>query len=107
MKFISKCREIILVVFITLVLSALGMTTVYAAPTLQEDVTSPETVLDSTPTDPSNAGVTFTFSSGDPTATFACQMDSGEWSDCASPYTTIVMTAGEHTFQVRANRSHG
>ena len=66
------------------------------------DLVAPETTIDSGPADPSNAGVAFTFSSDDPTATFACQLDAGGWAACASPQTYMVLTTGEHTFQVRA-----
>ena len=66
------------------------------------DMIAPETSLDTTPLDPMEAGTaTFTFSSDDPTATFACALGSGDFEPCVSPH-DVVVAPGLHVFQVRA-----
>jgi hypothetical protein len=37
-----------------------------------------------------------------PDATFECQVDSGAFAGCASPFTTVNLSDGPHTFTVRA-----
>lgn len=54
--------------------------------------TLPPTIDDTTPT--------FTFT-GDPGNTFECKMDSGEWAACTSPFTSLPLALGTHTFSVR------
>ena len=44
---------------------------------------------------------TFTMSSSEP-ATYQCSLDAGAWSSCGSSKTYQGLTAGEHSFQVRA-----
>ena len=64
----------------------------------------PETAIDTTPNDPSPIDVTFEFSS--PNATdFECKMDEQEWSETGcgpTSKTYLGLSAGNHTFQVRA-----
>jgi outer membrane protein OmpA-like peptidoglycan-associated protein len=45
----------------------------------------------------------FEFSSDQAGATFQCRVDTGSWTDCASPFTTGTLGDGEHTFQVRSS----
>jgi hypothetical protein len=45
---------------------------------------------------------TFALSSGDPSATFQCSLDGAGFSDCTSPQALSRLTAGAHTFSVRA-----
>ena len=67
------------------------------------DTTAPDTTIDSKPADPSNsASASFEFSSTDGTATFECKLDSGEYVACASTETYASLSAGTHTFDVRA-----
>ncbi|MBN8580074.1 MAG: sortase [Anaerolineae bacterium] len=67
------------------------------------DTVSPDTSIDSNPTNPSNDNTpTFTFSSLDLTATFECSIDGGAFSACASPNTLAALADGSHTFAVRA-----
>jgi probable HAF family extracellular repeat protein len=42
------------------------------------------------------------FSSNDPAATFECSLDSAPFAPCASPYPTMGLALGSHTFRVRA-----
>jgi len=50
---------------------------------------------------------TFTFSSNDSTASFQCGVDSGAFSACTSPHTVTGLSAGPHTFFVRAVSAAG
>ncbi len=64
------------------------------------DVTPPETTITLSDTESSSA--TFEFSSDDIAATFECSLDGDDFVACASPYTTPVLTYGEHMLSVRA-----
>ncbi|MEX1218812.1 MAG: Ig-like domain repeat protein [Solirubrobacterales bacterium] len=44
----------------------------------------------------------FRFVSGDPVATFECQLDGGAWAACSSPKSYSGLSAGSHSFKVRA-----
>jgi hypothetical protein len=67
------------------------------------DTTPPDTTIDSAPANPSNdATPAFTFSSGDGTATFECQVDGGGFSACTSGSSFGPLGDGLHTFEVRA-----
>lgn len=52
-----------------------------------------------------NATPTFTFSSSQAPSTFECSLDGAVYAACASPYTTIALSQGAHTFNVRAINS--
>jgi Ca2+-binding RTX toxin-like protein len=79
-----------------------------SAVTYVEDSTEPQTTIDA---GPSGTGAsptpTFTFSSTDPGVTFECRIDSGEFTPCASPYTTATLSAGAHAFEVRSKDRAG
>ncbi|RMF40153.1 MAG: LamG domain-containing protein, partial [Anaerolineae bacterium] len=63
----------------------------------------PDTILLSTPPDPTaSTTVTFTFGSDDPAATFECQLDGGGFAACVSPQAYAGLLDGLHTFEVRA-----
>jgi hypothetical protein len=49
---------------------------------------------------------TFRFSSNE-TGTFQCRLDTANFADCTSPFTLTRLTAGAHTFNVRARDSAG
>jgi LPXTG-site transpeptidase (sortase) family protein len=67
------------------------------------DTTAPDTTLLTTPPNPdNNASPAFTFSSPDPTATFECQLDGGGFSACVTLINYAGLSAGSHTFEVRA-----
>ena len=66
------------------------------------DADPPDTLLTSTPPNPSPAAVSFSFSASEGGCSFQCQLDSGGWSSCASPVAYPALATGSHTFQVRA-----
>jgi PKD repeat protein len=70
-----------------------------AAPRPSPAISSGPTGQTSSPTP------TFTFASGDPTATFECRLDGAAFARCVSPYTTPPLALGAHTFEVRAVNS--
>lgn len=62
----------------------------------------PETTIDSGPAAAAAASsATFTFTSSQVGSRFACALDRGAFSDCASPY-TLTVADGEHHFYVVA-----
>ena len=66
------------------------------------DTTSPNTTIDTGPTDPSSsADATFTFSADEP-STFECRLDGGVWATCTSPKNYIGLADDSHTFEVKA-----
>jgi hypothetical protein len=76
--------------------------------TYQSDITEPNTTINSQPSNPTNsASAAFTFSGTDNitppgSLTFECQLDGGGFTSCASPKNYAGLSAGSHTFQVRA-----
>ncbi len=66
------------------------------------DTTPPDVTLGSVPLLTKDSTPSFVFSSTDTSATFECRIDSAEFETCASPFTTSVLTDGEHSFHVRA-----
>ncbi|MFL5755338.1 MAG: Ig-like domain-containing protein, partial [Chloroflexota bacterium] len=73
------------------------------------DLTAPNTIIGSTPTNPSNdTAPSFSFSSSEAGSTFECRVDTGSWCSCTSPYTlSPALGAGSHTFDVRASDPAG
>src|SRR3989338_8353518 len=72
------------------------------------DTTAPDTTITSQPTNPSNStSASFSFTSTETGSTFLCQMDSGGYSACTSPKSYTGLTAGSHTFYVKATDSAG
>ncbi len=65
------------------------------------DTTPPFSTITSAPGPfyPSAAG-TFTFSATE-SATFRCQLDSGPWGACSSPFSFSSLTDGSHTFSIK------
>ena len=64
---------------------------------------TPETHITSGPEyTTTSSKATFTFTSDDPDATFACALDDEGFSSCVSPVTYSRLSEGSHTFQVRA-----
>src|SRR5439155_15981821 len=60
------------------------------------------------PPDPSNSATpSFTFSSSEGSSTFACRVDGGSWSSCTTPHSLASLSAGSHTFDVRATDQAG
>ena len=72
------------------------------------DTTAPDTTITSQPLSPSNStSASFSFTSTETGGTFLCQMDSGGYSACTSPKSYTGLTAGSHTFYVKATDSAG
>jgi large repetitive protein len=71
------------------------------------DTTAPATTIDVAPADPSNDSTpTFEFSSSEAGSTFQCKLDSGSFATCVSPK-SVSVSAGMHTFSVRATDAAG
>jgi len=67
----------------------------------------PGVSVGSHPDDPtSSAAAPFSFASPDPDATFACRLDGGDYTPCASP-TNVTVGEGVHTFDVQATSLAG
>ncbi len=67
------------------------------------DHTAPDTlILSSTAGSIDSSTATFEFGSNEDPSTFECNIDAGSFTSCVSPYTTSVLTAGQHEFSVRA-----
>jgi hypothetical protein len=68
------------------------------------DVTAPETTITAGPPSLSNsASASFSFSSSEAGSTFRCSLDGGTFSPCTSPASYAGLSAGAHTFRVRAS----
>ena len=66
------------------------------------DTTPPDTVIDTAPNANTNAtSASFTFHATE-TSTFQCKIDSGAYSTCTSPKNYTGLSAGAHTFFVKA-----
>lgn len=71
------------------------------------DATPPDTSITANPSDPTNStSASFNFTGNDGTgvgvAGFECDLDGGGFASCSSPQSYPTLTAGSHTFQVRA-----
>ncbi len=67
------------------------------------DTTPPDTIITGSPLAVTNlTTATFTFNSTKSGGTFACKLDAGAFAACTSPKSYPGLTAGSHTFQVRA-----
>ncbi len=72
------------------------------------DATAPPVpVFTLTPTAVSGDTVTFAFTESEATATLECRMDAAAFAACDSPEDYAGLTAGSHTFQVRATDAVG
>jgi hypothetical protein len=68
----------------------------------------PTPTIDSAPPNPSDSSdATFTFSDADPTATFLCKLDTGDYTPCTSPQNYSELADGSHTFSVEATDAYG
>jgi hypothetical protein len=71
------------------------------------DNTAPDTTISSGPTGTvASTTASFNFTATE-TATFACKLDGGAFSNCTSPVSYTGLTAGTHTFQVQATDTAG
>jgi putative glycosyl hydrolase/hemolysin type calcium-binding protein len=74
------------------------------------DTTPPATTITSGPPEgsiSSSRNASFSFDSSESDATFGCQLDSGGFDPCSSPYTASGLANGQHSFQVRATDRAG
>lgn len=79
-----------------------------AAATIIVDGTPPPVpVLTLTPAATSGDAVTFAFTESEASATLECQLDGAGFAPCDSPTDYTGLTAGSHTFQVRATDTVG
>jgi CSLREA domain-containing protein len=69
------------------------------------DDSTPETVIDSGPPDPTDSTeAAFSFSSDREDATFECSLDGATFEACNSGHAVTGLTEGHHVFEVRATR---
>src|SRR3954468_19870378 len=72
------------------------------------DTTAPNTTITSGPTGTTTDNTpTFAFTASESASTFQCQLDSGAWAACTSPWTTKALTDGMHGVAVRATDAAG
>ncbi len=72
------------------------------------DAIGPVTTISPAPTvNNVTAKAQATFTSDDATATYECNVDSGAYAACTSPFTTSAQTDGTHTVHVRATDTYG
>ena len=70
------------------------------------DTVNPVVTITAGPPSPSNqVSPTFTFTSNKNPSTFQCQLDTGAFAPCSSPWTLSGTPEGSHTFKVRATDS--
>jgi uncharacterized repeat protein (TIGR01451 family) len=71
------------------------------------DTSAPHTTITSGPTGTVRSRtVTYGFTANE-TSTFECSLDSAAWTPCSSPMTYDGLSAGQHTFMVRATDTAG
>ena len=69
------------------------------------DTTAPAVTISSGPANGSTSSdpsPSFSFDSNESGASFGCQLDSGGFDPCSSPYAASGLAGGQHSFQVRA-----
>lgn len=67
------------------------------------DTTPPDTTIVSGPSGTTtDTTPTFTFTSSESNPAFECQVDSGPWIDCTSPWTPAALSSGDHVVAVRS-----
>ena len=72
------------------------------------DGAAPETEIASGPAALTTATTaSFAFSASEPDSSFACKLDNGGWSSCASPESYASLALGIHQFSVRATDTAG
>ena len=90
---------------VTRSLTATGWGATWSGVPVVTDELPPETTLDVTPNSTTSSVVaTFGFSGTDnrSSVTFECSVDGGSYVSCTSPFSTSTLSAGSHSFAVRA-----
>lgn len=82
--------------------NAVGTDATPASRTWTVDVTPPDTLIDSSPSDGATGPATFSFHATEASATFACSLDGGAATSCTSPTTYSSLSAAAHSFAVTA-----
>jgi Bacterial Ig-like domain/PKD domain len=78
------------------------------APAPPSDTTAPQTSITSGPSDTTAAtSASFAFTSTEPASTFECKLDAAAYAACTSPKDYSALSAGSHTFSVRAADAAG
>jgi hypothetical protein len=66
-------------------------------------IATPDTAITAAPAPTTfKTSASFSFTSTDPAAVFQCSLDGSSWHGCTSPASYTGMSAGSHTFRVRA-----
>jgi hypothetical protein len=72
------------------------------------DTTPPDTTIASGPSNPtSSTSASFAFTSSEAGSTYQCKLDAGAYGACTSPRSYSGLSAGSHTFSVRATDAAG
>jgi Big-like domain-containing protein len=72
------------------------------------DTTAPDTTIMSGPTATTDDSTpTFAFTASEEGSAFECKLDAGAWAECTSPKDYSALSAGSHTFSVRATDAAG
>jgi hypothetical protein len=84
------------------VLAATAVGTAVAADSVPPDTS----ILEGPENNSTDTTPTFSFTSTEP-GTFECSLDGAAYAPCTSPYTTLALALGQHTFAVRARDADG
>jgi PKD repeat protein len=66
------------------------------------DLTAPDTTIDSAPSGPVHASLTFGYHASEPASAYQCAFDAGAFGGCGSQAAFDALAVGAHTFRVRA-----
>jgi large repetitive protein len=79
-----------------------------ASRTWTVDTTAPETTITAGPSDPTTeTSASFSFESSEEASTFECSLDGSAFAPCSNPQIYADVSAGSHTFEVKATDAAG